>query len=50
LSAKNLATSVSESSAFGGVPGSAKPISARIPNPIPVAASNFLPLASATSM
>src|SRR2546423_2657712 len=38
-----------ESLALGGVPGSARPTTARTANPIPVAASNFLPFASATA-
>src|SRR5947208_6220679 len=38
-----------ESLALGGVPGSARPTTARTTNPIPVAASNFLPFASATA-
>src|SRR2546421_4962245 len=38
-----------ESLALGGVPGSASPTTARTANPIPVAASNFLPFASATA-
>ena len=47
-SVKKVAILAIGSSAFGGVPGIANATAVKIANPIPVAASQRLPLASAT--